>query len=183
MSSFKRVKDSETEFAELMVPSYANFGNKVHGGVLLSIMDKVAYATAVKHCKGYVVTASVDLVEFIKPIELGNLLALKSKVNYVGKTSMIVGIRVESTNIKSGEVLHTNTAFFTMVMTPDDDHVQRDVPGLILENNEDKRRFAEGLHMKMLAKEKRNLLRGDLSNMTQLEIQNFIQAERCQFRK
>ena len=114
MATYKSIKDSETVFTELMVPGYANFGDKVHGRVILSIMDKVAYATAVKHSGGYVVTISVDGVEFHAPAEIGNLLTLKSRVNYVGETSMIVEIRVESTKIKTGIIKHTNTAFFTM---------------------------------------------------------------------
>ncbi len=92
----KNKSDSETVLTELMIPSYANFGGKVHGGIILSLMDKVAYVTAAKHCSAYVVTVSVEGVEFLSPIEVGDLVSLKARVNYVGKTSMIVGIRVEA---------------------------------------------------------------------------------------
>lgn len=176
MDRYKTVLDSETIFTELMTPGYANFGDKVHGGIILSIMDKVAYATAVKHCEGYVVTIGVDAVEFHKPVEIGNLLTLKSRVNYVGRTSMIIGIRAESTNIKSGEITHSNTAFFTMNMKSEND--QDRVPGLILQSQEDIRRFAEGLYMKQIGSEKRKTLRGDLNEMSAEEILNSILNER-----
>jgi acyl-CoA hydrolase len=176
MSSYKSIKDSETVFTELMVPGYANFGDKVHGGVILSIMDKVAYATAVKHCGGYVVTISVDGVEFHAPAEIGNLLTLKSRVNYVGESSMIVGIRVESTDIKTGMIQHTNTAFFTMVMTDSPNH--KSVPGLILETEEDIRRFAEGLYLRDLGREKRKTLRGDMSDKTTNQLIELLKDQR-----
>jgi acyl-CoA hydrolase len=176
MSSYKSIKDSETVFTELMVPGYANFGDKVHGGVILSIMDKVAYATAVKHCGGYVVTISVDGVEFHAPAEIGNLLTLKSRVNYVGETSMIIGIRVESTDIKTGMIRHTNTAFFTMVMT--DSLNNKSVPGLILETEEDIRRFAEGLYLRDLGREKRKTLRGDMSDKTTNQLIELLKDQR-----
>lgn len=178
MAAYKSIKDSETVFTELMVPGYANFGDKVHGGVILSIMDKVAYATAVKHCGGYVVTISVDGVEFHAPAEIGNLLTLKSRVNYVGETSMIVGIRVESTDIKTGIIKHTNTAFFTMVMTNTLEN--QFVPGLILETDEDIRRFAEGLYLRDLGREKRKTLRGDLSDKTTDQLIDLLKNQRVQ---
>lgn len=176
MENFKTVIDSETVFTELMVPGYANFGEKVHGGVILSIMDKVAYATAVKHCEGYVVTVGVDGVEFHKPVDIGNLLTMKSRVNYVGKTSMIVGIRCEATDIKTGIISHTNTAYFTMNMKSENEGDM--VPGLILNNDEDLRRFAEGLYMKNLGREKRMILKGDMVGKSHEELFQYISGER-----
>lgn len=181
MERFKTVIESETIFTELMVPGYANFGDKVHGGIILSIMDKVAYATAVKHCEGYVVTIGVDAVEFHKPVEIGNLLTLKSRVNYVGRTSMIVGIRAESTHIKTGEITHSNTAFFTMNMKSENEYDR--VPGLILQSQEDIRRFAEGLYMKQIGSEKRKTLRGDLQGMSHIEMLNSIENERMKIQR
>jgi len=178
MERFKTVIESETIFTELMVPGYANFGDKVHGGIILSIMDKVAYATAVKHCEGYVVTIGVDAVEFHKPVEIGNLLTLKSRVKYVGRTSMIVGIRAGSTHIKTGEITHSNTAFFTMNMKSENEHDR--VPGLILQSQDDIRRFAEGLYMKQIGSEKRKILKSDFIEKTQEEILAQIASERMQ---
>jgi uncharacterized protein (TIGR00369 family) len=118
------VSHSQTTITELMIPSYANFGGKIHGGILLSMMDKVAYACASKHAGTYCVTVSVDKVEFLQPVEVGELVALKASVNYVGRTSLIVGIRVESENVKTGLIKHTNSSFFTMVAKGDDNKPQ-----------------------------------------------------------
>src|SRR5687768_17192940 len=111
----KPVTASQTTITELMIPSYANFGGKIHGGILLSLMDKVAYACASKHSGAYCVTVSVDKVEFMQPVEVGELVSLFASVNYVGRSSMIVGIRVEAQNVKNGIIKHTNSSFFTMV--------------------------------------------------------------------
>src|ERR1700748_3430344 len=96
---YKSVRFSETVITELMVPAYSNFGGKIHGGVLLSLMDKVAYVCAAKHAGNYCVTASIDAVDFLQPVEVGDLVSLMASVNYVGKTSLTVGIRVISENI------------------------------------------------------------------------------------
>ena len=94
---------SETTITELMIPSYANFSGKIHGGILLSLMDKVAFACASKHSGEYCVTVSVEGVEFFQPVEVGELVSLTGSVIYVGKTSMIVGIHIESMKPKTGE--------------------------------------------------------------------------------
>jgi len=98
--SYKSTRFSQTTITELMIPSYSNFGGKIHGGVLLSLMDKVAYVCAAKHAGNYCVTASIDTVDFLQPVEVGELVSLMASVNYVGKTSLVVGIRVISENIK-----------------------------------------------------------------------------------
>src|SRR5437868_14774329 len=141
------VSHSQTTITELMIPSYANFGGKIHGGILLSMMDKVAYACASKHAGTYCVTVSVDKVEFLQPVEVGELVALKASVNYVGRTSLVVGIRVESQNVKTGVIKHTNSSFFTMVAKGDDNKPMQ-VPELILENEEDVKRFIEAMRVR-----------------------------------
>ena len=77
---------SQTTITELMIPSYANFGGKIHGGILLSLMDKVAYACATKHSQAYCVTVSVDTVNFLQPVEVGDLVSLHASINYVGRS-------------------------------------------------------------------------------------------------
>src|SRR3978361_1369383 len=109
----KPVRQSQTPITELMIPSYANFGGKIHGGILLSMMDKVAYACASKHAGSYCVTVSVDTVDFMEPIEVGELVSLHASINHVGKSSMIIGIRVEAENVLTGTKRHTNTSYFT----------------------------------------------------------------------
>src|SRR6201991_4150803 len=96
---YNTVRFSQTVLTELMIPSYANFGGKIHGGILLSLMDKVAYVCAAKHAGNYCVTASIDGVDFLEPIEVGEMVSLMASVNYTGNTSLVVGIRVISENI------------------------------------------------------------------------------------
>ena len=91
---YKKISESEVTITELMVPIYTNFGGKVHGGYLLSLMDKVAYVCATKHSKAYCVTVAVEGVEFLSPVEVGDLLIVKASINYVGNTTMIIGMRI-----------------------------------------------------------------------------------------
>src|ERR1700748_814562 len=98
-SSYKPVSFSETTITELMIPSYANFGGKIHGGIILSLMDKVAYACAAQHAGAYCVPVSVDNVDFLEPVEVGELVSLNASINFVGRTSLVVGIRVTAENI------------------------------------------------------------------------------------
>jgi uncharacterized protein (TIGR00369 family) len=146
---FKKVSFSATTITELMVPSYSNFGGKIHGGVLLSLMDKVAYVCAAKHAGNYCVTASIDTVDFLQPVEVGELVSLMASVNYTGNTSLVVGIRVVSENVKTNHIKHTNTSYFTMVAKDEDNKPAR-VPGLILEHREHVRRFIEAKRRKEL---------------------------------
>lgn len=148
-ASYKPVSFSETVITELMIPSYSNFGGKIHGGILLSLMDKVAYVCAAKHAGNYCVTASIDTVDFLQPVEVGDLVSLMASVNYVGKTSLVIGIRVISENIKTNKVYHTNTSYFTMV-AKDEQNQPALVPGLILENKDHVRRFFEARRRKQL---------------------------------
>jgi uncharacterized protein (TIGR00369 family) len=145
----KSINQSRTTITELMIPAYANFGGKIHGGILLSLMDKVAYACAAKHAGTYCVTVSVDGVEFLQPVEVGELVHLMGSVNYVGRSSMVIGIRVTSENIKTGEIKHTNTSYFTMV-AKDENGKPTEVPALILESKDDIRRVLEAIKRKEL---------------------------------
>jgi acyl-CoA hydrolase len=178
-SSFKKVSDSETILTELMIPSYSNFGGKVHGGILLSLMDKVAYVTAVKHCGNYAVTVAVEGVEFLNPVEVGELVSLKASVNYVGRTSLIIGMRIEALNPKTGVVKHTNSCYFTMAAKNENGELV-EAPGIILENGEQIRRFAEGMAIKKLSKEKRKILKSDFLHLSQDEVIESIGQEKCQ---
>lgn len=147
LSAYKTVGFSETVITELMIPSYSNFGGKIHGGILLSLMDKVAYVCAAKHAGNYCVTASIDTVDFLQPVEVGELVSLMASINYVGNTSLVVGIRVISENIKTNVINHTNTSYFTMVAKDDANNPVK-VPGLILENRDHVRRFIEAKRRK-----------------------------------
>ena len=155
MEEFKTVKSSRVTISQLMLPSYTNFSGKIHGGYLLSLLDQIAFACASKYSGNYCVTASVDTVDFLNPIEVGELVTLKASVNYVGNSSMIVGIRVEAENIQTGKLKHCNSSYFTMV-AKDVSGKNIKVPGLILSNNEDIRRFYNCVKQIALKKE-RNL--------------------------
>lgn len=146
-ADYKPVSFSQTVLTELMIPAYSNFGGKIHGGILLSLMDKVAYVCAAKHAGNYCVTASIDTVNFLAPVEVGELVSLMASINYVGNTSLVVGIRVISENVKTNQVKHTNTCYFTMV-AKDDFNNPVQVPGLRLENREQLRRFIEAKNRK-----------------------------------
>ena len=140
MNPYKSVKSSRITISQLMLPSHTNFSGKIHGGYILSLLDQIAFACASKYSGNYCVTASVDTVNFLNPIEVGELVTLKACVNYVGNSSMIVGIRVEAENIQTGKVKHCNSSYFTMV-AKDTNGLNTKVPGLLLSNNEELRRF------------------------------------------
>ena len=175
----KSVDASRTTITELMIPSYANFGGKIHGGHLLSMMDKVAYACASKHAENYCVTVAVEGVDFMQPVEVGDLVSMHASVNYVGTSSIVVGIKVLAENIITKTVKHTNTSFFTMVAKDQTGTVAK-VPGLILESREDVRRYLEAIKRKQL---KQAYVRELNNAKTQLEVETEIyklDGERCE---
>ena len=131
-----------------MLPSHSNFGGKVHGGHILNLMDQIAFACASKHSQTYCVTASVNRVDFLIPIEVGELVTLKASVNYTGRTSMVIGVRVESENITTGDIKHCNSSYFTMVAKGNDGKNQS-VPGLLISDKIGLRRFARSVERKM----------------------------------
>jgi uncharacterized protein (TIGR00369 family) len=179
---FKPVSFSVTTITELMIPSYANFGGKIHGGILLSLMDKVAYACAAKHSNSYCVTVSVDNVDFLQPVEVGDLVSLHASVNYVGKTSLVIGIKVIAENVVTGVAKHTNTSYFTMV-AKDESGKLKIVPGLILESRDDVRRYLEAIRRKELKKEYKEQLDNTRTNMLVEKELYKLENERCILKK
>jgi uncharacterized protein (TIGR00369 family) len=141
---FKSTKASEIVLSELMLPSHSNFRGKIHGGFILSLMDKTAFTAASKFSGHYCVTASVNRVDFLNPIEVGELVTLMAKINFVGNTSMVVGMRVVSQNIQTGEEKHCNSSYFSMV-AKDKEGKSASVPGLILSDRDDLRRFLRSI--------------------------------------
>jgi acyl-CoA hydrolase len=107
--------NTQLSMTVLMTPDMANFSGNVHGGTLLKYLDEVAYACAARYAGCYVVTLSVDQVMFREPIHVGELVTFLASVNYTGRTSMEVGIKVVTENIRERSVRHTNSCFFTMV--------------------------------------------------------------------
>jgi uncharacterized protein (TIGR00369 family) len=166
-TTFKKVSLSHINISQLMLPSHTNFSGKIHGGYILSLLDQIAFACASKFSGNYCVTASVDTVNFLSPIEVGELVTMKASVNYVGKSSMIVGIRVEAENIQTGQQKHCNSSYFTMV-SKDQNGNNASVPGLILTTPKEVHRFQNCLKQIALRKE-RESLRGTIDTFSCIE--------------
>ncbi len=149
MKIFKKPEESDIILTELMLPSHSNFSGKIHGGFILSLMDKAAFASASKFSGYYCVTASVNRVDFLNEIEVGELVTMRAKVNYVGNSSMVVGISVESENIRTGIIKHCNSSYFSMVAKNENGKPVK-VPGLIISDFDALRRFLRSIkHIKM----------------------------------
>lgn len=179
LPDYRPVSYSRVTLTELMIPSYANFGGKIHGGILLSLMDKVAYAAASKHAGTYCVTVSVDGVNFLQPVEVGELVSLLASVNYVGRTSLLVGIKVTAEDVRTGVVKHTNTCYFTMVAK--DDHGRpTQVPGLRLETAEDTRRFLEAIKRREVKERNKQEFDNARTRLTVDQDLHLLEKERCE---
>lgn len=161
-----------------MIPSYANFGGKVHGGLILSLMDKVAYACASRHAGTYCVTVTVDNVEFLQPVDVGELVSLDASVNYVGNTSLVVGIMVTSENVKTNSVKHTNSSYFTMVAKGEDGKPSK-VPELILEDMTEIRRFVETIKRMKARKEYKEKMQQNKADFIMVDDMEMLAGHRC----
>jgi acyl-CoA hydrolase len=124
-----------------MMPQHANVLGHIFGGVILSLMDKTAAVTAIRHARNPCVTVSIDRVDFREPIHVGDLVVMKSAVNYTGRTSMEIGVRVEAEDMINGRRRHTNSCYLTFVAV-DRNGRPIDVPQIIPTSPEDQRRNA-----------------------------------------
>jgi len=136
----------------LMTPDMANFSGNVHGGTILKLLDQVAYACASRYAGCYVVTLSVDQVNFRQPIHVGELVTFLASVNYAGRSSMEIGIKVITEDIREKSVRHTNSCFFTMVAV-DDQGKPTAVPQLPLGSADEKRRFLQAQQRRQIRQE------------------------------
>jgi len=136
----RTVAETQHETAQLMMPQHANVLGHVFGGVMLSMMDTTAAVSAIRHARKACVTVSVDRVDFREPIHVGDLVIMKSSVNFVGKTSMEVGVRVESENLVTGVRRHTNSCYLTFVAI-DRNGKPSPVPAVRPETAEEIRRY------------------------------------------
>ncbi len=152
---FKSIQKSQVTITELMLPSHSNFSGKIHGGYILNLMDQIAFACASKHSGHYCVTASVNRVDFLNSIDVGELVTLKASVNYTGRTSMVIGVRVESENIQTGHIKHCNSSYFTMV-AKDENGKNVPVPGIVLDSEQSIRRFSRSVARQEQAKTRTN---------------------------
>ena len=153
MTREKTVCESRVEMAQVMFPSDANQAGNVHGGTIMKLIDTAAGIAARRHCRTNVVTASMDRLDFHKPVFVGELVMLRASINYAGTTSMEIGVRVESEEIMTGKVRHTNSAYLTMVSL-DKNRRPMAVPKIVPQTDDEKRRFKEG---RARAKQRREL--------------------------
>jgi len=136
--------DSQVTLSQQMMPSDANPLGNVHGGHIMKLIDEAGGLAAMRHARRPVVTVAIDSITFLSPVRVGHLLTLRSSVNWVGHTSIEVGIRVEAENPISGEITHTNSAYAVFVAL-DDRGKPCSVPPLILENDKDRRHWDEAV--------------------------------------
>lgn len=138
----KTVRESCVVLAQVMNPQDANPAGNVHGGVIMKLIDTAAGAAAVKHARANCVTASIDRLDFHNPVFIGDLVTLRASLNFTGRSSMEVGVRVESENLLTGKVRHTVSAYMTFVAL-DEQGRPTAIPPLILETPEEERRNRE----------------------------------------
>lgn len=143
MTREKTVSDSMVEMAQVMFPPDANRAGNVHGGSIMKLIDTAAGIVAMRHCRTNVVTASMDRLDFYEPIYVGELVILRASINYTGNTSMEVGVKVEAEDLMTGEMRHTNSAYLTMVSLGENRRPV-EVPKIVPQTAEEKRRFKEG---------------------------------------
>ena len=138
----KRVSDSQVRLSLVMNPDLANALGNVHGGQIMKLVDEAGGFAAMKHARNVAVTVAMDSMTFLSPVHVGALVTLNASVNWVGRTSMEVGVRVEAENVVTGNVTHTNSAYLVYVAL--DQYGQATpVPPLIVETDEEKRRWEQ----------------------------------------
>ena len=132
--------DSEAVMTELMMPHHANVLGNVFGGVVLSLVDRAAAVAAIRHAGRHCVTVSVDKVDFKEPIRIGELITAYARVNYTGRTSMEVGVKIVAENMLTGNKRHTNSCYVTFVAL-DEMGRPTEIPALVPQTADEKRRW------------------------------------------
>lgn len=141
MNISKPVSSSQVIMTQLVLPSHTNSLGTIFGGTIMSWIDIAAAIAAQRHSNKEVVTASIDRLDFVAPVFKGWVVNLRASVNYASRTSMEVGVRVDAENPKTGETFHTASAYCTFVALGSNGKPS-EVPGLVLESDDDKRRYA-----------------------------------------
>ncbi len=182
-------KPRELQLAEplvmtmLMTPDMANFSGNVHGGSILRMLDQVAYACATHYSHHYAVTLSVDQVKFKQPVKVGELVTFYAQVNYVGRSTMEVGIKAMAEDIHSRETRHTNSCYFTMVAVGSDGRPV-EIPQLLLDSPTTKARYVAAKLRRQLRKEHDSTMQAidlkwteQLDTLSEQEIEDALNAE------
>jgi uncharacterized protein (TIGR00369 family) len=136
----KRTDESRVTLTQLMGPQDANSLGNVHGGILMKLCDEAGGMAAAKHARHPSVTVAVDSMSFHSPVNIGNLVTVEAEVSWVGRTSMETRVVVAAEDVLTGEVTHTNTAYFVYVAL-DEDGRPTSVPSLICETTDEKARY------------------------------------------
>jgi acyl-CoA hydrolase len=138
----KRPGDTANTMVKVMMPMDANIAGNVFGGAILKLIEETAWIVALRHARASVVTASIERMDFLSPVHIGDMIRMMGMINHVHRSSMEIGVRVEAENPFTGEVRHTGTCFLTYVAL-DKNGKATPVPPLIIESEEEKRRWAE----------------------------------------
>lgn len=152
--------ESEMTTARLMMPTDANVIGNVFGGSIMKYMDEIAAIVAWRHAGRNVVTASIDRMNFYAPVYVGNLLILKAAVNYVGHTSMEIGVRIEAMDPTTRKGTHTSSCYLTYVAL-DEKGKPTPIPPLILTTPHEKRRFKEAMTRRRLREAENAVLKAE----------------------
>ncbi|MCL1833420.1 MAG: acyl-CoA thioesterase [Leptospirales bacterium] len=145
----KKVKATSVTVIQQMTQQDANLAGNVHGGVILKLIDNTAGIVGIRHTGGNVVTASIDRVDFHSPVYVGNILRVSASINYVGSSSMEIGVRVEAEDLITGEVRHTGSAYLTFVAL-DEHYKAKKIDQIIIETDDEKRRNFEAQERKRM---------------------------------
>jgi len=149
MRPSKPVSASKTIISQQMLPSDANPMGNIHGGTILKLVDVAAAVAALRHARTQVVTASIDRMDFFNPVYVGNLLILKASVNYAGRTSLEVGVKIEAEDLKTGTITHTGSSYVTYVAL-DETGRPTEVADVVPHSREEKRRWGEARNRRRL---------------------------------
>ncbi len=138
----KRVSESRIELTQVMMPEHSNPAGNVHGGYILKMVDQAGAIVSARHTHRNCVTASVDRMDFISPVYVGNLVFAKASINYVAHSSLEVGVRIEAECLITGTHTHVGSAYLSFVALDEDDKPVK-IPEIIPETEEDRRRYEE----------------------------------------
>ena len=139
----KTITDSALSMGQYMNPEHANSLGNVHGGVLLKLCDECGGIVAARHARRPSVTVAIDSMTFHRPVRVGQFVSFEGHITYVGRTSMEVEVNVRAENLLTGEITHTNSAYFIYVAL-DENYLPTEVPDLILESDEERQRYEDG---------------------------------------
>ncbi len=140
----KTVEETSFIISHVALPKDANIAGNVHGSVVMKYIDIAAGVVAIRHARGRAVTASINRLDFFNPVFVGDLIILKASIHLVGKSSMDIGVRVETEDMSTGDINYISSAYLTLVAL-DEDGRPKAVPPLILVSEEEKRRNQETL--------------------------------------